>query len=277
MRVTDEFVKDLKVTANNIRKSVIEAVYGAASGHPGGSLSAADILTVLYFYQMNIDPKDPKNENRDRFVLSKGHASPVLYATLAERGYFSKDELKTVRKLGSRLQGHPDMKGIPGVDMSTGSLGQGLSAANGMALASKLDSKGYRVYALLGDGEIQEGQIWEAAMTASHYKLDNLCVIVDNNNLQIDGSVDNVMNIYPIDEKFRSFGFEVFNVDGHNIDELISVFEKAKTVKGKPTAIVAKTVKGKGVSFMENQVGWHGKAPKEEEYNEAINELNSND
>ena len=276
MRVTDEFVKDLKVTANNIRKSIIEEVYSAASGHPGGSLSAADTLTVLYFYQMNIDPKDPKNENRDRFVLSKGHASPVLYATLAERGYFSKEELKSFRKLGSMLQGHPDMKGVPGVDMSTGSLGQGLSAANGMALASKIDSKGYRVYALLGDGEIEEGQIWEAAMTSSHYKLDNLCVIVDNNNLQIDGSVDNVMNVYPIDEKFRSFGFEVFTVDGNNIDELIAVFEKAKTVKGKPTAIVAKTVKGKGVSFMENQVGWHGKAPKEEEYNQAMEELNSN-
>ena len=276
MRVTDEFVKDLKVTANNIRKSIIEEVYSAASGHPGGSLSAADILTVLYFYQMNIDPKDPKNENRDRFVLSKGHASPVLYATLAERGYFSKEELKSFRKLGSMLQGHPDMKGVPGVDMSTGSLGQGLSAANSMALASKIDSKGYRVYALLGDGEIEEGQIWEAAMTSSHYKLDNLCVIVDNNNLQIDGSVDNVMNVYPIDEKFKSFGFEVFTVDGNNIDELIAVFEKAKTVKGKPTAIVAKTVKGKGVSFMENQVGWHGKAPKEEEYNQAMDELNSN-
>ena len=274
MRVTDEMVHDLKVTANNIRKSVIEEVYSASSGHPGGSLSAADILTVLYFNQMNIDPKDPKNENRDRFVLSKGHASPVLYATLAERGFFDKEELKSFRKLGSMLQGHPDMKGVPGVDMSTGSLGQGLSAANGMALASKLDSKGYRVYALLGDGEIQEGQIWEAAMTSCHYKLDNLCVIVDNNNLQIDGSVDNVMNVYPIDEKFRSFGFEVFTVDGNNIDELITIFEKAKTIKGKPTAIVAKTVKGKGVSYMENQAGWHGKAPKEDEYKTAMEELN---
>ena len=273
MRVTDEMINDLKVTANNIRKSVIEEVYSAASGHPGGSLSAADILTVLYFNQMNIDPKDPKNENRDRFVLSKGHASPVLYATLAERGFFDKEELKSFRKLGSMLQGHPDMKGVPGVDMSTGSLGQGLSAANGMALASKLDSKGYRVYALLGDGEIQEGQIWEAAMTSCHYNLDNLCVIVDNNNLQIDGSVDNVMNIYPIDEKFRSFGFEVFTVNGNNIDELITIFEKAKTIKGRPTAIVAKTVKGKGVSYMENQVGWHGKAPKEEEYKIAMEEL----
>ena len=274
MRVTDEMVHDLKVTANNIRKSVIEEVYSASSGHPGGSLSAADILTVLYFNQMNIDPKDPKNENRDRFVLSKGHASPVLYAALAERGFFDKEELKSFRKLGSMLQGHPDMKGVPGVDMSTGSLGQGLSAANGMALASKLDSKGYRVYALLGDGEIQEGQIWEAAMTSCHYKLDNLCVIVDNNNLQIDGSVDNVMNVYPIDEKFRSFGFEVFTVDGNNIDELITIFEKAKTVKGKPTAIVAKTIKGKGVSYMENQAGWHGKAPKEDEYKTAMEDLN---
>ena len=274
MRVTDEIVHDLKVTANNIRKSVIEEVYSASSGHPGGSLSAADILTVLYFNQMNIDPKDPKNENRDRFVLSKGHASPVLYAALAERGFFNKEELKSFRKLGSMLQGHPDMKGVPGVDMSTGSLGQGLSAANGMALASKLDSKGYRVYALLGDGEIQEGQIWEAAMTSCHYKLDNLCVIVDNNNLQIDGSVDNVMNVYPIDEKFRSFGFEVFTVDGNNIDELITIFEKAKTVKGKPTAIVAKTIKRKGVSYMENQAGWHGKAPKEDEYKTAMEDLN---
>ena len=274
MRVTDEIVHDLKVTANNIRKSVIEEVYSASSGHPGGSLSAADILTVLYFNQMNIDPKDPKNENRDRFVLSKGHASPVLYAALAERGFFNKEELKSFRKLGSMLLGHPDMKGVPGVDMSTGSLGQGFSAANGMALASKLDSKGYRVYALLGDGEIQEGQIWEAAMTSCHYKLDNLCVIVDNNNLQIDGSVDNVMNVYPIDEKFRSFGFEVFTVDGNNIDELITIFEKAKTVKGKPTAIVAKTIKGKGVSYMENQAGWHGKAPKEDEYKTAMEDLN---
>lgn len=274
MRVTDEMVHDLNVTANNIRKSVIEEVYSASSGHPGGSLSAADILTVLYFNQMNIDPKDPKNENRDRFVLSKGHASPVLYAALAERGFFDKEELKSFRKLGSMLQGHPDMKGVHGVDMSTGSLGQGLSAANGMALASKLDSKGYRVYVLLGDGEIQEGQIWEAAMTSCHYNLDNLCVIVDNNNLQIDGSVDNVMNVYPIDEKFRSFGFEVFTVDGNNIDELITIFEKAKTVKGKPTAIVAKTVKGKGVSYMENQAGWHGKAPKEDEYKTAMEDLN---
>ena len=218
-------IQELKNIAKEARKNVVEQVYGAGSGHPGGALSCIDILTVLYFNQMNIDPKDPKNENRDRFVLSKGHASPVLYATLAERGFFDKEELKSFRKLGSMLQGHPDMKGVPGVDMSTGSLGQGLSAANGMALASKLDSKGYRVYALLGDGEIQEGQVWEAAMTSCHYNLDNLCVIVDNNNLQIDGSVDNVMNIYPIDEKFRSFGFEVFTVDGNNVDELITIFE----------------------------------------------------
>ena len=274
MKITDETIRDLKEKANNIRKSVVEAVYSANSGHPGGSLSAADILTVLYFNQMNIDPKDPKNENRDRFVLSKGHASPVLYATLAERGFFDKEEIKTFRKLGSMLQGHPDMKGVPGVDMSTGSLGQGLSAANGMALASKLDEKGYRVYALLGDGEIQEGQIWEAAMTSSHYKLDNICVIVDNNNLQIDGNVSDVMNIHPIDKKFESYGFEVFKINGNDIDELISVFEKAKTIKGKPTAIIAKTVKGKGVSYMENQAGWHGKAPKEEEYKIAMEELN---
>ena len=274
MKITDETIRDLKEKANNIRKSVVEAVYSANSGHPGGSLSAADILTVLYFNHMNIDPKDPKNENRDRFVLSKGHASPVLYATLAERGFFDKEEIKTFRKLGSMLQGHPDMKGVPGVDMTTGSLGQGLSAANGMALASKLDEKGYRVYALLGDGEIQEGQIWEAAMTSSHYKLDNICVIVDNNNLQIDGNVSDVMNIHPIDKKFESYGFEVFTVNGNDIDELISVFEKAKTVKGKPTAIIAKTVKGKGVSYMENQAGWHGKAPKEEEYKIAMEELN---
>ena len=274
MKITDETIRDLKEKANNIRKSVVEAVYSANSGHPGGSLSAADILTVLYFNQMNIDPKDPKNENRDRFVLSKGHASPVLYATLAERGFFDKEEIKTFRKLGSMLQGHPDMKGVPGVDMTTGSLGQGLSAANGMALASKLDEKGYRVYALLGDGEIQEGQIWEAAMTSSHYKLDNICVIVDNNNLQIDGNVSDVMNIHPIDKKFESYGFEVFTVNGNDIDELISVFEKAKTVKGKPTAIIAKTVKGKGVSYMENQAGWHVKAPKEEEYKIAMEELN---
>ena len=266
-------ILELQKIANEVRKGIVTSTHSAKAGHPGGSLSAADILTYLYFEEMNVNPQDDKNPDRDRFVLSKGHAAPALYSVLAQRGYFPVEELVTLRHIGSQLQGHPCI-GIPGVDMSTGSLGQGLSAANGMALASKLDSKGYRVYALLGDGEIQEGQIWEAAMTSCHYKLDNLCVIVDNNNLQIDGSVDNVMNVYPIDEKFRSFGFEVFTVDGNNIDELITIFEKAKTVKGKPTAIVAKTIKGKGVSYMENQAGWHGKAPKEDEYKTAMEDLN---
>lgn len=271
MKVTD--VNELAKLANNIRISVIEEVYNGKSGHPGGSLSCADILTVLYFNQMNINPNEPKSVARDRFVLSKGHASPALYATLAERGYFDKKELTTFRGIDSILQGHPDMKHIPGVDMSTGSLGQGLSCANGMAMSSKLNKDGNRVYCLVGDGEIEEGQIWEAAMSASHYKLDNLCVIVDNNNLQIDGSIEEVMSSYPIDSKFESFGFNVINVDGHNIQELIEAFDKAKTVKGKPTAIIAKTIKGKGVSFMENQVGWHGKAPNEEQFGIAIKEL----
>lgn len=271
MKITD--VKELENIAKKIRLGIIEQVYNGKSGHPGGSLSCTDILTVLYFNQMNINPKNPKAEARDRFVLSKGHASAGLYATLAERGFFEKEELKDFRKLGSILQGHPDMKHIPGVDMTSGSLGQGLSAANGMAMASKLDQKGYRVYCLVGDGEIEEGQIWEAAMTSSHYKLDNLCVIVDNNNLQIDGEISEVMSVYPIKEKFQSFGFEVFEVNGNDIDELITVFQKAKTVKNKPTAIIAKTIKGKGVNFMENQVSWHGKAPKEEEYKLAIEEL----
>lgn len=271
MKVTD--VNELAKLANNIRISIIEEVYNGKSGHPGGSLSCADILTVLYFNQMNINPNEPKSHSRDRFVLSKGHASPALYATLAERGYFDKKELTTFRGIDSILQGHPDMKHIPGVDMSTGSLGQGLSCANGMAISSKLNRDGNRVYCLVGDGEIEEGQIWEAAMSASHYKLDNLCVIVDNNNLQIDGSIEEVMSSYPIDAKFESFGFNVINVDGHNIQELIEAFDKAKTVKGKPTAIIAKTIKGKGVSFMENQVGWHGKAPNEEQFGIAIKEL----
>ncbi len=271
MKVTD--VKELEKIANEIRIGIVKEVYSGKSGHPGGSLSCADILTVLYFNQMNIDPKDPKSNARDRFVLSKGHASPALYSTLASRGYFDKEELTTFRGIDSILQGHPDMKHIPGVDMSTGSLGQGLSCANGMAMASKLNKDGNRVYCLVGDGEIEEGQIWEAAMSASHYKLDNLCVIVDNNNLQIDGSIEEVMSSYPIDEKFKSFGFYVINVDGHNIEELINAFNEAKTVKGKPTAIIAKTIKGKGVSFMENQVGWHGKAPNEEQYEIAIKEL----
>jgi len=265
--------KGLKDIARNIRKDIVSMIHTSKSGHPGGSLSAVEILTALYFDEMNIDPNNCKMEDRDRFVLSKGHASPALYSTLASRGYFDKKELLTFRGLDSILQGHPDMKHIPGVDMSTGSLGQGLSCANGMAMSSKLNGDGLRVYCLLGDGEIEEGQVWEAAMSASHYKLDNLCVIVDNNNLQIDGEITNVMSPYPIDSKFESFGFNVINVDGHNIEELINAFNTAKTVKGKPTAIIAKTIKGKGVSFMENQAGWHGKAPNEEQYNEAIKEL----
>lgn len=271
MKVTD--VKELEKIANQIRIGIVKEVYHGKSGHPGGSLSCADILTVLYFNQMNIDPNKPDSQARDRFVLSKGHASPALYSTLAQRGYFDKEELLTFRGIDSVLQGHPDMKHIPGVDMSTGSLGQGLSCANGMAMASKLNKDGNRVYCLVGDGEIEEGQIWEAAMSASHYKLDNLCVIVDNNNLQIDGSIEEVMSSYPIDEKFESFGFHVIKVDGHNIQELITAFNEAKTTKGKPTAIIAKTIKGKGVSFMENQVGWHGKAPNEEQYNTAMHDL----
>ena len=274
MKITESDINDLKKLSNEIRKNIIEQVYSAQSGHPGGALSSVEILTALYFNQMNINPQKPDDENRDRFVLSKGHASAGLYATLAERGFFDKCELKKFRKLGSILQGHPDMKHVPGVDMTSGSLGQGLSVANGMAMVSKLDKRGYRVYCLVGDGEIEEGQIWEAAMTSSHYKLDNLCVIVDNNNLQIDGEVSEVMSIYPVKEKFESFGFEVFEVNGNDIDELITVLQKAKTIKNKPTAIIAKTIKGKGVSFMENQVGWHGKAPKEEEYKLAIEELN---
>ena len=271
MKIND--ITELEKIANEIRIGIIEEVYAGKSGHPGGSLSCADILAVLYFNQMNINPKEPNSPARDRFVLSKGHASPALYSTLATRGYFDKKELLTFRGIDSVLQGHPDMKHIPGVDMSTGSLGQGLSCANGMAMASKLNSDGLRVYCLVGDGEIEEGQIWEAAMSAAHYKLDNLCVIVDNNNLQIDGEITEVMSSYPINLKFESFGFNVITVDGHNIEELIEAFNKAKTVKGKPTAIIARTIKGKGVSFMENQVGWHGKAPNEEQYNQAMKEL----
>jgi len=263
-------IEDLEKSAKKIRRHIIEMVYTAQSGHPGGSLSVTDILTVLYFNQMNISTKEPKLENRDRLVLSKGHCSPALYATLAERGFFDKEILKTFRDINSDLQGHPDMNKVKGVDMTSGSLGQGLSVANGMAMASKLDNIDNRVYCIVGDGEIQEGQIWEACMTASHYKLDNLCLIVDNNNLQIDGFVNNVMNIYPIKEKLESFGFEVFEVDGNNIKELVNIFEKAKEIKDKPTAIVAKTIKGKGVSFMENDAKWHGKAPNEVEYNEAL-------
>ena len=271
MKITD--INELKEKARDIRKGIIEAVYSANSGHPGGALSIADILTVLYFNQMNIDEKNPKWEERDRLVLSKGHASAALYSTLANRGFFPVEDLKTFRKLNSRLQGHPDMKNIPGVDMTTGSLGQGLSSANGMAIAGKIDNKDYRVYCILGDGEIEEGQVWEAAMTSSKYKLDNLCVIVDNNNLQIDGTVKEVMSPYPIDKKFEEFGFKIINIDGNNIQEIIDAFDVAKNIKNQPVCIIAKTVKGKGISYMENQAGWHGKAPNEEEYNMAIQEL----
>lgn len=262
--------EELEIMAKKVRKGIIEAVYSNNSGHPGGSLSIADILTVLYFKEMNINPKNPKWEDRDRLVLSKGHCSPALYSCLANRGYFPVEDLKTFRNINSYLQGHPDKKNIPGVDMSTGSLGQGLSVANGMAISAKLDNKNYRVYCILGDGEIEEGQVWEAAMSSSKYKLDNLCVIIDNNNLQIDGTIDEVMSSKPIDDKFRSFGFEIIKIDGHNIEEIKSAFEVAKNVKEKPVCIIAKTVKGKGVKYMENKVDWHGKAPNEDEYKQAI-------
>ena len=265
--------KALSITACKVRMGVIEGTYHAKSGHPGGSLSFADIFTYLYFKEMNIDPKDPQNPDRDRFVLSKGHTAPGLYAALANRGYFPVEDLKTLRHIGSYLQGHPNMNTTPGVDMSTGSLGQGVSVAAGMALGAKYENKNLRVYTATGDGEIQEGQIWEALMFATHYMLDNLCVIVDNNNLQIDGEVSKVMSPYPIDEKLKAFGFEVICIDGHSFDEIEAAFEKAKTVKGKPTAIIAKTVKGKGVSFMENQASWHGTAPNGEQYETAMSEL----
>ena len=271
MKVTS--TEALEKIACQVRKGIIEEVYAAQSGHPGGSLSCADILTVLYFNQMNINPEKPEDMGRDRFVLSKGHCAPALYSVLAEKGYFSKEELKTFRALGSKLQGHPDMKKLPGVDMTTGSLGQGLSAAVGMAIASKMDSAGCRVYCLVGDGEIEEGQIWEAAMSASKAQLDNLCVIVDNNHLQIDGNVEEVAGLNNIEGKFSSFGFNVLHVDGHNISNLIDAFTTAKQTKGKPTVIIASTVKGKGVSFMENKAEWHGKAPSEEEYNQAMSDL----
>lgn len=268
-----EEITELEKMSKTIRKNIIEQVYQAQSGHPGGALSIADILTVLYFNEMNIKPENPNWEDRDRMVLSKGHCSAALYACLANKGYFPVEDLKTFRKISSYLQGHPDKNKVPGVDMTTGSLGQGLSAANGMAIAGKMDKKDYRVYCILGDGEIEEGQIWEAAMAASKYKLDNLCVIVDNNNLQIDGTIEEVMSSYPIGEKFRSFGFQVIHIDGHDIEEIIKAFEVAKNIKGKPTCIIAKTIKGKGVSYMENQVGWHGKAPDLEQYEEAIKEF----
>lgn len=265
---------ELQKMANEIRKGIVSAVHSAKAGHPGGSLSAADLFTYLYFEEMNIDPKDPKNPDRDRFVLSKGHTAPGLYSTLAHRGYFPVEDLLTLRKLGSYLQGHPDMKHIPGVDMSSGSLGQGISAAVGMALAAKLDQKDYRVYTLLGDGEIQEGQVWEASMFAGARHLDNLVVIVDNNGLQIDGPIEEVCSPYPIDKKFEAFNFHVINVaDGNDFDQLKAAFEEAKATKGAPTAIIMKTVKGKGVSFMENAVGWHGAAPNDEQYAVAMADL----
>lgn len=265
---------ELMKTANEVRKGIVTAVHSAKSGHPGGSLSAADIYTYLYFEEMNIDPKDPKKADRDRFVLSKGHTAPGYYSTLAHRGFFPVEDLTTLRKVGSYLQGHPDMKHIPGVDMSSGSLGQGISAAVGMALAGKMDNADYRVYTLLGDGEIQEGQVWEASMFAGHRKLDNLVVIVDNNGLQIDGKIEDVCSPYPIDKKFEAFNFHVINVeDGNDFDQLAAAFKEAKETKGMPTAIIMKTVKGKGVSYMENNAGWHGKAPNDEEYAIAMADL----
>lgn len=264
---------ELMKTANEIRKGIVTAVHSAKSGHPGGSLSAADIYTYLFFEEMNIDPKDPKKADRDRFVLSKGHTAPGYYSTLANRGFFPVEDLTTLRKVGSYLQGHPDMKHIPGVDMSSGSLGQGISAAVGMAISAKLSGDDYRVYTLLGDGEIQEGQVWEASMLAAHRKLDNLVVIVDNNNLQIDGAIDEVNSPYPIDQKFEAFNFHVINIDGNDFDQIEAAFKEARKTKGMPTAIIAKTIKGKGVSFMEDQAGWHGKAPNDEQYAQAMEDL----
>ena len=264
---------ELMKTANEVRKGIVTAVHSAKSGHPGGSLSAADIYTYLYFEEMNIDPKDSKKADRDRFVLSKGHTAPGYYSTLAHRGFFPVEDLTTLRKVGSYLQGHPDMKHIPGVDMSSGSLGQGISAAVGMAISAKLSNDDYRVYTLLGDGEIQEGQVWEASMLAGHRKLDNLVVIVDNNNLQIDGKITDVNSPYPIDKKFEAFNFHVINIDGNDFDQIEAAFKEARETQGLPTAIIAKTIKGKGVSFMEDQAGWHGKAPNDEQYAQAMEEL----
>ena len=271
--MTEQEIRQLQITACKVRMGVIEGTHGAKAGHPGGSLSAADMFTYLYFKELNIDPKDPKNENRDRFVLSKGHTAPGLYSALANRGFFPVEDLPTLRHIDSYLQGHPNMNTVPGVDMSTGSLGQGISVAAGMALGAKHQGKTYRVYTLLGDGEIQEGQVWEACMLAAHYKLDNFVAIVDNNGLQIDGPVDKVMSPYPIDEKLKAFGFHVEVIDGHDYNQIEAALNTAKTVKGQPTAIVMKTTKGKGVSFMEGQASWHGKAPNDEEYAIAMNEL----
>lgn len=264
---------ELKVKANDVRIGIVTSVHSAKAGHPGGSLSIADVLTYLYFVEMNIDPSDPKKEDRDRFVLSKGHVAPALYSTLANRGYFPVEELTTLRKLGSRLQGHPCMQETPGVDMSSGSLGQGLSAAVGMALAAKIQKKDFRVYSVLGDGEIEEGQIWEASMFAGHRKLDNLCIVIDNNGMQIDGRIEEVCSPYPIADKFKAFNFNVIEIDGHDFNQIADAFKKARETKGMPTAIIAKTTKGKGVSFMENQVSWHGKAPNDEEYAVAMADL----
>ena len=273
--MTNETKNALTIKSYNVRKGVIEGVFNAKSGHPGGSLSISDILTYLYFEEMNVDPKNPRWEDRDRLVLSKGHVAPALYAVLAEKGFFPKEELKTLRKIGSMLQGHPDMNKVPGIDMTSGSLGQGISAACGMAKAAKLQNKSYRTYAILGDGEIEEGQVWEAAMFAAHNKLNNLTVVVDNNGLQIDGNIADVCSPYPIDEKFKAFGFHVICIDGNNFDEIEASFNEAKKIKDKPTAIIAKTIKGKGVSFMENEAGWHGKAPNAEQYEIAMNELDA--
>ncbi len=271
--MTTQEKKQLQITACKVRMGVIEATHGAKAGHPGGSLSAADMFTYLYFKEMNIDPSNPKWEDRDRFVLSKGHTAPGLYAALANRGFFPVEDLPTLRHIDSYLQGHPNMNTVPGVDMSTGSLGQGISCAVGMALGGKHQGKSFRVYTLLGDGEIQEGQVWEACMAASHYKLDNLCVIIDNNGLQIDGDVAKVMSPYPIDEKLKAFGFHVEVIDGHDFDQIEQAMNTARTIKGQPSAIVMKTTKGKGVSYMENNAGWHGKAPNDAEYEVAMTEL----
>ena len=263
----------LAEVALNVRRDIITEVYSAGAGHPGGSLGIADILSYLYFEEMNVDPKNPKNPDRDRFVMSKGHCAPALYGILAEKGFFPKEDLKGFRSIDSYLEGHPDMKGVPGVDMSTGSLGQGICAANGMARAGKLDGKNYRVYAILGDGELEEGQVWEAAMFAPHYKLDNVTIFVDFNGLQIDGDITKVMNPTPIDKKFEAFGWNVVTCDAHDFDSIEAAVSAAKACKGKPTAVIAKSIKGKGVSFMENEAGWHGKAPNEEEYKQAMKDL----
>ncbi len=274
MAIEAQTLASLKQTAITIRKDIVKMVAEASSGHPGGSLSAADIVTVLYFNEMNIDPANQNDPNRDRFVLSKGHASPVLYAALAEKGFFPREELMTFRKINSRLQGHPSKKSLPGVEMSTGSLGQGLAAANGIALAGKLDKRDYRVFTMLGDGEIQEGMIWEAAMAADHFKLDNLTAFLDYNHLQIDGNVEDIMNPAPVDDKFRAFGWHVIIIDGHDMKQIDDAIQEAKQIKGKPTMIIANTIKGKGISYMENQVGWHGTAPNKEQLQQALEELN---